>query len=124
MRLYLTHSTSYDFRAELYAPIKHSLTLDHKVVFPHDTSNDSKDSKEAIKDCNAVLAEVSFPSTGQGIELGWANYLGKSIICLHKKGTKPSSALRVISNSFIEYDGPEDMIQKLNNYLASPQINE
>jgi nucleoside 2-deoxyribosyltransferase len=119
MKIYLTHATSYDFNTELYEPMRHVIAHEHEVVFPHDTANHGKDSKETIKNCDVVLAEVSFPSTGQGIELGWANYLNKPIVCLYKKDSKPSSALRIVSDTFIEYDNAEDMIKKLGDYLSS-----
>ncbi len=119
MKLYLTHATSFDFETELYKPIKHKIAIEHEVIFPHDTMNDGKDSKEIIRNCDVVIAEVSFPSTGQGIELGWANDLNKPIVCLYKKDSKPSGALRIISNIFVEYDNSEDITQKLDDYLSS-----
>jgi len=47
------------------------LFKNHEIILPHDKRN--LISKDIIKKCNLFIAEVSFPSTGLGIELGWAN---------------------------------------------------
>ena len=74
-----------------------------------------------MKDCNLILAEVSYPSTGQGIELGWANAYAVPILCFHKKGIKPSGSLSVISDTLIDYEDSQDMIQKLTDYVSTFQ---
>lgn len=73
--------------------------------------------KELIKSCDLVIAEVSMPSTGQGIELGWANMLNIPIICIHEQGSKISRSLQYVAQEFIEYKGSEDMLRKIENYL-------
>jgi hypothetical protein len=77
------------------------------------------DSKTFLKKCDLVLAEVSYPSTGQGIELGWANMYGVPILYFYKKGTKLSHSLRATSNTFIEYENEGDMISKLAEHLEN-----
>src|SRR3989339_720295 len=76
-----------------------------------------KFSKDIIKECVAVIAECSLPSTGQGIELGWASVYNIPIICIHEKGSKISSALHYVSDTFIEYSDKVEMIEKLQEYL-------
>jgi len=72
---------------------------------------------DIIKNQDLVIAEVSHASTGQGIELGWANLFGTPILCVNKKGSKPSNSLRFISDNFIEYSDSEDLIDKLTEYF-------
>ena len=69
MKIYVCHSTSFDYNNHLYEPLK-SVLSDHDLIFTHDADSDFH-SKDAIDSSDLVLAEVSYPSTGQGIELDW-----------------------------------------------------
>src|SRR5690606_32562254 len=116
MIIYVTHATSYDFRSELYEPLRSIANDRYAFIFPHEDDT-FKDSRESLASCNLVLAEVSSPSTGQGIELGWANVRGLPIICLYKSGVQPSRSLSVVSEMFIEYTSSDDLLQKLKATL-------
>lgn len=113
MKLYLTHSSGYDYRTELYEPLKIAFANEHEIFFPHETTSNGVKSKDIIATCDLVLAEVSFPSTGQGIELGWADAFNVPIICFYQTDSKVSSALRFISKSMAEYDTGEKMVSLL-----------
>ncbi len=123
MKIYVSHSSSYDYQNELYQPLRTSeLNRLHEIILPHENSIDQFNSKDYMKECSLILAEVSYPSTGQGIELGGANLYEAPIMCLYKKGTTPSASLKVVSDTFIEYENSEDMIHKLSEYLSTFQI--
>lgn len=113
MRLYLTHSSGYDYKKELYEPLKKALGKEHDIFLPHEEHNEGVKSKDIIPQCDIILAEVSQPSTGQGIELGWADSNDKPIICFYRSGSRVSSALRFITDKHIEYKTSSDMIEKL-----------
>ena len=119
MKIYVSHASSYDFRNELYAPLKHALK-DPELFLPHENSDSAnKDTMEILVSCDIVIAEVSYPSTGQGIELGWANMLHKPIVCIYKSGTRPSSAIPLIATSmqaytFIERSWLDTLIENLS----------
>lgn len=119
MKVYLSHASNYDYRAELYEPLRQALAQDYSIYFPHDPGNVGEKSKEALMHCDIVLAEVSRPSTGQGIELGWAEMSEVPIVCFYLAGSQISSALRFSSDVFIEYDSQDDMVEKLSSYLRS-----
>lgn len=120
MNIYISHPTAFDFHTELYQPIRNSkLNSQHTIALPHEYSDEQFDSKSFFKTCDLIVAEVSYPSTGQGIELGWANLLHVPIICLYKEDQKFSGALKVISDTFIEYENREDMIAKLESELTA-----
>lgn len=122
MKIYVTHSSSFDYQNELYEPLcKSELNNLYEITLPHEQTAEPFNSKEYMKKCNLILAEVSYPSTGQGIELGWANLYQIFIVCLYKKGIKPSGSLKIVSNNFIEYENSEEMIQKLTDYLSTFQ---
>jgi len=119
MKLYVARSSSFDYQTELYAPLKRSLAQNHEILFPHDAQNVSIKSRDIIAQSDVVLAEVSYPPTGQGIELGWADANDVPIICFYKAGARISSSLQFVSELMIEYVSPEDMIEQLESYLAS-----
>lgn len=117
MKIYVTHSTNYDFQKEFYEPLINSeLYKIHEIILPH-KDNTFTNTKEIIKDSDLIISEVSYPSTGQGIELGWAENYHKKIICIYKTGSKYSSSLKVVTDVFIEYKDSEDMINKINDNI-------
>ncbi len=118
MKIYISHSTSFDFKEELYKPLKKS-GLDCEFVLPHENTNNQYPVKElfASKKCDLIIAEVSFPSTGQGIELGWANDNNIPIFCFYKNGATYSKALGTVSENFTEYTDSIDLIEKIRKIL-------
>lgn len=123
MRIYVAHSTGYAFKSELYAPLKEAFSREHKLFLPHDDHLDGVDSRNIIAASDIVLAEVSLPSTGQGIELGRASASGGlKIVCFYRSGSKPSGALRFISDTFIEYSNSDDMIALLRTALEAIKL--
>ncbi len=118
MKIYVSHSRELDFVNELYKPIRESeLNDQHEFFLPHE--NDwSVNFKEILKDLDLVVAEVSFPSTGEGIELGWAEMMDVPIVCIYKEGAKISGSLKYICKTFISYADSKDLIQKLAAHLA------
>lgn len=118
MNIYVCHANSFDFKTELYEPLRASeLNRSHTITLPHEKSGEPFHSKEYLGHCDLVIAEVSYPSTGQGIELGWADGYGVPIICVYKQGAKPSGSLKVVSNIFLEYSDAPDMIAQLVSNL-------
>lgn len=115
IKVYVSHSTEFDFEKELYRPLKRLKGFE--LIFPHESSKKSESSKEIIKGCSAVIAEVSHPSHGVGVEIGWADSFEMPIIFIFKKGTKVSSSLKFISGKFIEYENVEDIVPKIEKIL-------
>lgn len=120
MKIYVCHSKNFDYKKELYEPIRNSsLNNLHEFIFPHENDGRFINSKEIIPSCDLIIAEVSYPSIGMGIELGWANKDDKRIICFYKKDLKISNSLKTIANDFIEYQDKSDLIQKLESILKN-----
>ena len=116
MKVYISHSSSFDYQKELYQPLKRSIAQKHQVVFPHDDF--VVNTREIILGSDVVIAEVSYPSTGEGIELGWAHAGNVPIVCIFKIGLEYSSSISFVSGTFIGYSSPEDMVMKLQSWLA------
>lgn len=130
MKIYIAHSSGFDFEKELYEPIrKSSLNNIAQIILPHEnisnntaqkTSESSRDinsaifnSKDELKSVDYVIAETTFPSTGLGIELGWANMYGVKIIAFHRKGSKISSSIKAVTNEIYEYSSAEDLVEQI-----------
>lgn len=113
MKIYVSHSREFDFEKHLYAPLR--TITNHDFYFPHGGNSPGGNTKEVIKTCDLVLAEVSFPSIGQGIELGWADAFDIPILAIHRRDAKVSKSLQFITTSIIPYDGMipvnQDMLQ-------------
>lgn len=114
MKIYVSHSKNSDFVKELYTPLKEA-KLPIEFIFPHEEGSDPYDSKLLFErhGCDYVLAEVSNPATGQGIELGWADTFKTPIMCFYKTGTKPSGSLKKIADKIIEYSNDKELVNKL-----------
>ena len=97
-----------------------ALAKDNIFIFPHDESGESYDTKAlfAVKQCDLVIAEVSEPATGQGLELGWADVFGIPIVCLYQKDVHISSSLRLVSKALLQYKDTKDMIQKMQEAVS------
>lgn len=120
MKIYIGHSKKFNFQEELYLPIRESkLNSKYEIVFPHEIYQEASDfiTKDIIKTCDVMIAEVSFPATGLGIELGWANTFELPIICVYLKGSDISGSLKTVCNNFIEYTGKADLIKKIGKAL-------
>lgn len=120
MKIYVSHSKGFDYKTELYEPLRNS-GLNQEFIFPHESSQDSFNSKELFEKhlCDLVLAEVSIPATGQGIELGWADVFKIPILCVYKQNSKIAGSLQIITKDFIEYSNFSDLINKLTTYFKS-----
>lgn len=118
IKILVTHSSGFDFKNKLYKPLRASVINDqYEFILPQETGKEQL-TKDIIKDCKAVIAECSLPSTGQGIELGWANIYNIPIICIYEKGSKVSRALNYVSDIFFEYNNEAEMINFLETTLG------
>ncbi|MDP4007390.1 MAG: hypothetical protein Q8P55_02230 [bacterium] len=118
MKIFVTHSSDYDFQNELYEPLKGSqLGKRSEIIFPHEDGSEVV-TKEVIKECDLIIAEVSRPSTGQGIELGWADMFQIPVVCIYQENSKPSRSLSKITSNFLAYINKEDMLAKLEEWIS------
>lgn len=119
MKIYLAHSTWFDFHNELYKFIRGSkIDQQHEVILPHEKNDKQFSSKEFFTSgCDVMVAEISWPSTGLGIELGWASMQNIPIIFLYRKWASISWALKTISKDFLEYEHPSEISEILLKYI-------
>ena len=125
MNIYISHcGGAYDYENELYKPIKESeLAKNNYFFLPHEPQNLNTDAVTELKHMDVLVAESSFPSTGQGIELAQAKAANVPIICFYKTGTKTSSSLRFVTDTVIEYTDMPDFFAKLRAELEKISQN-
>ncbi len=117
--IYVSHSRGYDFVNELYRPLRESALNDsHKIILPHETSEELFSSKEFFKNkCDALVVEASYPKLGVGIEVGWADAFDVPIITMYKQGFKLSKSIAPMGKVTFDYSSKEDMISQLGKAL-------
>ncbi len=119
MTYYAAHSREFDFQNEWYAPLRRvGEELGVTFVFPHETTDAATNTKERMTAYNAIVAEVSYPSTGLGIELGWAETLGLPIYLVCRESAFISrSVLSLTGHTLITHSDQNDLVAKLVSAL-------
>jgi len=80
--------------------------LDQKAIYERNC--------EAIKSCELLIAELSNPSIGVGMEIMFAHGLGKKIICIYSH-TEISSMVRGLPGAILlSYKNLDDLKEKLD----------
>lgn len=71
-----------------------------------------------IREADFVVAEVTSPSHGVGIELNEAKNLGKPVICIHRNNGKRISAMIAGNDHFIisPYDTVEEVVSVIDAF--------
>lgn len=121
MKIFVAHSSNFDFKTKLYAPLRGSaLNTEHEILLPQEGPIEEI-TREMINHCDAVVAEVSAPSLGAGIEIGWADAAGVPVIAMYEKDSHPSFSIDNAVSDRFEYESAEDMLAKLEMALKKIQ---
>lgn len=111
MKVYIAHSRAHDYQKEIYDPIRQNIELpDTEIILPHEPGHNEKNGREFYDSLDLMIAEVSYPATGLGIELGWAFDSSTPIVCIHKTDAELSGSLRAVTDHFYQYDSIEELI--------------
>ncbi|MBI4023054.1 hypothetical protein HY375_02730 [Candidatus Berkelbacteria bacterium] len=116
MRIYVSHPSSIPCVDELYLPLE--AIEGHDFLFPHGPDLEKVHTKAVIDGVDLVLAEVSAPSTGQGIELGWADAAGVPVVAIHKEGVSPSRSIRRVTDQVRTYRDRDELVQQVRELLT------
>lgn len=84
-----------------------------EIVFPHDVESEVQMTKDELAQVDLVLVEVSIPSTGSGIEMGWANAAGKKVVAFHQGGSAPSPAIKFVASEIQVYVTEDHILEVL-----------
>lgn len=74
-----------------------------------------------VKDCDALVAEVSTPSHGVGYEIALALSLGKPVLCLYRSGSRVSKMITGNTSPGLvvcTYDHPAQAVETTRGFLA------
>lgn len=119
MKIFVAHASAFSFEAKLYEPLRSSaLNTEHELLLPEE-AGETWNTKEVIDGADVFVLDASLPSTGAGIEAGWAHAAGVPIIAIHEKGSVPSSVVSYIAAAEFEYEEGDDLIAKLTAALAA-----
>lgn len=119
MKIFVAHSSGFDFKAKLYAPLRASaLNTEHEILLPQEGAVEEI-TRDMIKGCDVLVAEVSKPSLGAGIEMGWADASGVPVIAMVEQGVTPSFSIDNVVTQRFEYANGDDLVQKLGAALGS-----
>ena len=123
MKAYITCPVSHSKeRLNLLPEIEKTVREKGIETFVFKISNDPKEifkrDYEQLKSCDIIIAEVSEPSHGVGIEIGISYCLGLKIILLQEKDKNVTKLAQGIPNVIIiEYDNLKDLKNKLSKSL-------
>lgn len=118
MKVYIGHSRNYDYEKLLYQPVRGDIELaKYDIILPHESTSASNNSREFYQSLDLFIAEVSYPATGLGIELGWAFDSNVPIYCIYRTGTKVSGSLHAITDRFYEYEDLDQLTQVIREII-------
>lgn len=118
MKIYFAHSRDLDYQNDLYAPLRACTSLPQSdIILPHEGKDHVNNTREFYRSLDLIIAEVSFPATGLGIELGWAADDKTPVYCLYRSGCKPSGSLHAVTDKFYEYSSKGEMIQLISDII-------
>lgn len=118
--VYVGHLRQSDYETEIYQPLRVlAQELSVEFIFPHAPGTAYINSKELFqnKGCDLFLAEVSYPATGLGMELAYANVYDIPVICIHQKNAKPASSIKSLNCPIVTYENTQDFTQKVKLIL-------
>lgn len=119
MKIFVAHASNFAFKEKLYAPIRASdLNSKHDFWLPQETEEDWV-TLDFMRTCDALIVDVSIPSMGAGIEMGWANALGIPILGIYEKGSRPSASAEFTTKMYREYSNAEEMLAIAGEFLSS-----
>lgn len=74
-----------------------------------------------IRESDVIVAEVTAVSLGVGYEIGFAEQIGKKVICLYRPQTERRLSAMILGNrklTVVEYERIEEVKERLKEILA------
>jgi hypothetical protein len=119
MKIFVAHARNFDFQNELYEPLRQSeINKTHTFFFPHEGSVETK-TKDIIKNSDIVIAETSYPATGMGIELGWADAFDIPIFAFYKEGSIPSRSAQFVTRKSTQYKDVKELVAAVEQTIQT-----
>jgi len=117
MKIFIAHASTFDFKSKLYGPLRKSaLNTEHEIHLPQEGKVEEI-TRDIIAGVDVLLTEVSMPSLGAGIEMGWADAFDIPIIALYENGSDISFSIDNVITDRIEYKDADNMITQIEEAL-------
>ncbi len=84
-------------------------SIDPSEIYRRDVS--------AVRRSDALIAEVSHPSTGVGMEVMLAILSGKPVLCLYRRGSRVSRMILGAPVRVVEYGSPKELRSAVLSWL-------
>jgi len=107
---------------------KHTILNEHVGSTAITKSGEQKDVEfiynrdiEWLKECDIMIADVTLPSLGVGVEIGLAQTMGKKIICIYNVNADASLSAMVAGNpnlKVLRYTTVEEAKNEIKTALA------
>ncbi len=123
-KIYVGHSRDerFDYLTQLYQPLREALPED-LIIVPHEGGKEAAfNSKNVIPTCDFMIAEVSYPSIGLGMELAWALASAVPVLCIHQADCQPSSSVTHCFSDVLGYEKVADMKDHVVQWRAEQTI--
>ncbi|MFH0978727.1 MAG: nucleoside 2-deoxyribosyltransferase [Candidatus Woesearchaeota archaeon] len=108
-------------KGELFGEFNADKTLEEKEKKEKTSDNEiHKNDVRLIKQCDILVAEVSTPSIGVGYEIGIAESLKKTILCLFREGVGARLSAMINGNdkiTVIRYTTVEELKEELKDFF-------
>lgn len=112
MRLYLAYPRTFALATELENFLKNS-NFGVEIIFPHEKHKQMMTPKDLLRDSDMMVAEVSDPALGVGIEMGFASAFDVPVYCFFRKGVVPSPSLPLVADEVMMYANKEELFHRL-----------
>jgi hypothetical protein len=97
LNIYFVHSTKFDYNNLIYKKIlSSSICLAHNLMLPMTKEYQNIYAKELMAKADIIIAEVSNPSFGLGLELKWLSKVNKPKLFLSLENTIPSKYQKLV----------------------------
>jgi hypothetical protein len=119
VKIYISHAEDFDYE-KLYEAIHDSTLYDQYQFFlPRESQNIGLKPQDVLKGTDLLVAEVSHPSTSQGIELGLAAAAGVPIICFYRELAQPPDLLQFVTKHIDPYTDADGLLRQLQYAVST-----
>lgn len=124
-KVYIGHSREFDYEHELYAPLRTAKGLPQAdLILPYESNSRANNTRDFYRELDLFIAEVSYPSTGLGIELAWAYDADVTIVCLARANARVSKSLYVLTDEIIRYQDETEMVKIIQQVINQKYANQ
>jgi hypothetical protein len=120
MKIFVSHSSNYDYNKQLYVPFLEVVeNSNHNVFLPEIDRDNIIKTKDIIMKSDLFIVECSRPSIGLGIECGWAEAFNVPIVAIYEQSFKLSGSIKFITDKIYSYCNKNELKQLLKTIIKS-----